>query len=84
MLQFADADGLSARGRATVGIERTKLLNYLYAQIIRDRVGRQATELYSNTLMMTSTLIVSFLLEIQRQAYVLAMFFYPWVVKFSS
>ncbi|VDN21466.1 unnamed protein product [Gongylonema pulchrum] len=55
-----DADGLSVRGRATVGTERTKLLNYLYAQIIRDRVGRQATELYSNLLMMTSTLIVSF------------------------
>ncbi|CAG9531701.1 unnamed protein product [Cercopithifilaria johnstoni] len=52
-----DADGLSVRGRATVGMERTKLLNYLYAQIIRDRVGRQATELYSNMLMMTSTLI---------------------------
>ncbi|VBB27952.1 unnamed protein product [Acanthocheilonema viteae] len=52
-----DADGLSVRGRATVGIERTKFLNYLYAQIIRDRVGRQATELYSNILMMTSTLI---------------------------
>ncbi|KAM3725153.1 Nuclear hormone receptor [Dirofilaria immitis] len=52
-----DADGLSVRGRATVGMERTKLLNYLYAQIIRDRIGRQATELYSNMLMMTSTLI---------------------------
>ncbi|VDM12820.1 unnamed protein product [Wuchereria bancrofti] len=38
-------------------MERTKLLNYLYAQIIRDRIGRQATELYSNMLMMTSTLI---------------------------
>ncbi|VDK72760.1 unnamed protein product [Litomosoides sigmodontis] len=52
-----DADGLSIRGRATVGMERTKLLNYLYAQIVRDRAGRQATELYSNMLMMTSTLI---------------------------
>ncbi|EFO25074.2 nuclear hormone receptor family member nhr-40 [Loa loa] len=52
-----DADGLSVRGRVTVGMERTKLLNYLYAQIIRDRIGRQATELYSNMLMMTSTLI---------------------------
>ncbi|OZC10584.1 member nhr-40 family protein, nuclear hormone receptor family [Onchocerca flexuosa] len=52
-----DADGLSVRGRATVGMERTKLLNYLYAQITRDRTGRQATELYSNMLMMTSTLI---------------------------
>ncbi|VDM95531.1 unnamed protein product [Thelazia callipaeda] len=52
-----DADGLSVRGRATVGAERIKLLNYLYAQIIRDRRGRHATELYSSMLMMTSTLI---------------------------
>ncbi|MCP9265411.1 Zinc finger, C4 type [Dirofilaria immitis] len=57
MRLVVDADGLSVRGRATVGMERTKLLNYLYAQIIRDRIGRQATELYSNMLMMTSTLI---------------------------
>uniref|UniRef100_F1KW50 Nuclear hormone receptor family member nhr-40 n=1 Tax=Ascaris suum TaxID=6253 RepID=F1KW50_ASCSU len=52
-----DADGLSSTGKSTIESERVKLLNYLYVQIIQDRAGKQGTELYSNILLMTTTLI---------------------------
>ncbi|KHN83780.1 Nuclear hormone receptor family member nhr-40 [Toxocara canis] len=52
-----DADGLSSTGKSTIESERVKLLNYLYVQIIQDRAGKQGTELYSNMLLMTTTLI---------------------------
>lgn len=51
-----NADGLTSTGKALVGTERIKALNYLYVQIAHDRTGRQGTELYSNILMMTTTL----------------------------